>query len=70
LQKHVTLKHNERYEYQCNECEFKSKDLNAIKRHMLKFHIVSSGPFFGQKFLNFLDLNENFNYRVVKVHIW
>ena len=40
LQKHIRLMHNERYEYQCNECEFKTKDINHIKRHMLKFHLV------------------------------
>lgn len=40
LQSHVNLKHIERYEYQCNECEFKSKDLSNIKKHMLKFHLV------------------------------
>ena len=40
LQKHVQLMHSERSEYQCNECEYKTKNINHIKRHMLKFHLV------------------------------
>jgi hypothetical protein len=39
LIKHINLKHDNHYEYQCNECDFKAKELNSIKRHMLKFHL-------------------------------
>jgi len=40
LNKHINLKHDEnRTEYSCDECEFKTKDVNSMKRHMLKFHM-------------------------------
>jgi hypothetical protein len=35
------MKHNERFEYQCNVCDFKSKDLNLIKKHMVNIHMVN-----------------------------
>ncbi|RNA22493.1 histone H4 transcription factor [Brachionus plicatilis] len=48
LQKHINLKHIERFEYECNECVYRSKDLDRIRKHMLKHH------------LNNIDLEKNF----------
>ncbi len=43
LQKHIKLKHNDRVEYQCNQCEFKTKDCANFGRHCLKFHLSGEG---------------------------
>ena len=40
LQKHIKYKHSERFEYQCDECDFKTKSISSIKGHIVKTHPV------------------------------